>query len=244
MIAVEWESDGVRAYAEQTVAVWRVPMEIHRPLRDGEWRILSADERARAERFKFDEPRIRLVRCRSALRTILGRWLDVSPSTLRFDYGEHGKPRLIDSAANLSFNVSHSHDWALIAVTAVGELGVDVERCDDRITWPGLARRFFSQREVVDLFALPPERQLEGFYQIWTGKESFIKAIGRGLSFPLGSFSVAANPARPPAFLSVEDPMFDANTWQMASVHPAEGYTGTVIWNGPARSIVRRSWPD
>lgn len=244
MDAVEWKPDVVRANTEPTVVVWRVSMEVHRPLRDDEWTVLSTDERARAERFKFDEPRIRLVRCRNALRTILGRWLEVSPSTLCFDYGEHGKPRLMDAADGPSFNVSHSHDWALIAVTAIGELGVDVERCDERITWPGLARRFFSPPEVDELFALPSDRQLEAFYQIWTGKEAFIKAIGRGLSFPLGSFSVAANPARPPALLAVDDPQLDAAAWQMASAHPADGYAGTVIWNGPARSVMFRSWAD
>lgn len=243
MTAVEWQPDRVMPFPVETVVVWRVAMKINDPLRDDEWTVLSADERARAERFKFDEPRIRLVRCRHALRNILGRWLDVAPSMLRFEYGQHGKPDLVGQGTMPSFNVSHSHDWAIIAVTATGELGVDVERCDDRITWPGLARRFFSAREVDDLFSLHPERQLAGFYQIWTEKEAFIKAIGRGLSFPLSSFSVEANPARPRALLAIDDPQFNATTWQMGDVDPAPGYAATVIWNGPARAIERLSAP-
>ncbi len=82
--------DPVGTSSANVVAVWRVPMDLNRPLSDDEWTILSADERARGERFKFDAPRLRLVRCRRALRVILGEWLQVPPSSLNFEYGPHG----------------------------------------------------------------------------------------------------------------------------------------------------------
>jgi 4'-phosphopantetheinyl transferase len=244
MTAVEWTLSPVTSFPAETIAVWRVPMKIDQPLRDDEWGSLSADERARAERFKFDAPRIRLVRCRRALRFILSQWLDVAPSSLIFEYGEHGKPELISPCGIPSFNVSHSHDWAMVAVTATGQLGVDVERCDPRMTWPGLARRFFSAREVNDLFALPAEQQLAAFYQIWTGKEAFIKAIGRGLSFPLGSFSVECCPDRPRSMLAIEDAQFESTAWQMAAIDPAAEYAATVTWNGPAQQVTRLTFPS
>ncbi len=239
----DWQPDrAVPLFPADIVAVWRVPMETHVPLAAEEWSTLSADERSRAERFKFDEPRIRLVRCRRALRFIMARWLNSDPAAIAFDYGEYGKPRLSTSSPALTFNVSHSHDWAVIAVTASGDLGADVERCDPRTSWPGLARRFYSQREVDTLFALAPELQLAAFYQIWTGKEAFIKAIGRGLSFSLNSFSVQGDPNQPRALLAVDEPEFASTAWQMADIAPAAEYAATVMWNGPARTVVRQHW--
>ncbi len=219
------------------VAVWRIPLEIDRPLDDVEWSLLAPDERARAERFKFEEPRIRLVRCRHALRTLLGHWLVCDPAALQFQYGEHGKPELKDDPHAPAFNVSHSHDWGLIVISATGELGIDVERMDPRTTWEGLARRFYSPREVATLDSLPADKQLAGFYRIWTGKEAFIKALGRGLSFPLASFSVQGDPALPPQLLAVDNDPDAPHHWQMDSVSPAENYAASVMWNGSSTHV-------
>ncbi len=233
-----WHSDHSRLPATpDVVAVWRVAMQTHRPLRDDEWTTLAPDEIARAERFKFDEPRIRLVRCRRALRTILGRWLQVDPAVLQFHYGEHGKPQLADTPLAPAFNVSHSHDWGLIAVTATGDLGIDVERIELRTTWNGLARRFFSASEVAVLEALPVEKQLAGFFHIWAGKEAFIKAVGRGLSFPLASFSVQGDPDQPPRLLAVENDPDAPQKWKMAAIPLPDDYAARAMWNGVARQI-------
>lgn len=234
--------DPVGTSSANVVAVWRVPMDLSRPLSDDEWTILSADERARGERFKFDAPRLRLVRCRRALRVILGEWLQVPPSSLNFEYGPHGKPDLLAQDRAPAFNVSHSHDWAVIAVTNHGDIGIDVERSDPRTSWRGLAQRFFAASEVEAIFALPDDQQLRAFYQIWTGKEAFIKAIGRGLSFPLGKFCVEAHPDRSRALLSIDDPDHDATVWQMAAVDPAPDYVATVTWNSPARTVARHDF--
>lgn len=241
MSAVDWQPDQlVLPVAQDVIVVWRIPLETHRPLLDTEWALLSADEHARAERFKFDEPRIRLVRCRSALRQILGRWLALDPRALRFEYGEHGKPRLMGPPAAPAFNVSHSHHWGLIALTAAGEIGVDVERIEQRDSWSGIARRFYSPCEVKTLEALHPAKQLPGFFHIWTGKEAFIKAIGRGLSFPLSGFSVQGDPDQPAQLLAIENDLTAAQQWHMQAVSPAVDYAATVIWNGPARNVVCR----
>lgn len=222
--------------------VWRVPMDVHRPLDIAEWSLLTPDEQARAERFKFDEPRIRLVRARAALRMLLGHWLQRDPARLQFQYGEYGKPALADCPHAPAFNISHSHDWGLIAITSDGDLGVDVERMDPRTTWQGLARRFYSAREVSTLETLATERQLAGFYRIWTSKEAFIKAIGRGLSFPLASFSVEGDPAQPPRLLAVDNDLAAPTRWQMVDVSPDENYAATVMWNARVTDVVCRNF--
>ena len=242
MALPDWQPDDLLSPVPNVVSVWRVPMEIHRPLDDVEWSLLNHDERARAERFKFDEPRIRLVRCRYALRTLLGRWLSCDPTAIQFRYGEHGKPELAHEQNGPAFNVSHSHDWGLIAMTATGDLGIDVERMDPRTTWNGLARRFYSAREVAALDSLPANKQLAGFYGIWTGKEAFIKALGRGLSFPLASFSVQSDPDQPPRLLAVDNDSEAPHRWQMATVSPDENYAATVRWTGTANGIVCRDF--
>lgn len=237
MASPDWQAEELTQPVPNSVMVWRVPMETHRPLDDAEWNLLHPDERARAERFKFEEPRIRLVRCRRALRILLGRWLRCDPAGLQFLYGDYGKPELTGIADAPAFNVSHSHDWGLIAIADTGALGIDVERMDPRTTWPGLARRFYSPREVATLEALATEQQLAGFYRIWTGKESFIKAIGRGLSFPLASFSVQGDPALPPQLLAVDNDAQAPQCWRMQTVSPADGYAATVLWNGSANVV-------
>ncbi len=219
------------------IHVVRVPLRTSTPLHPEDWKTLSADEVARAERYRFEEPRRRFVRMRRTLRHLLSARVDRPPEQLTFLYGLHGKPQLEDAAGAGDFSVSHSGEWGLIALAPGGLIGADVEHAAERVSWPGLARRFFAAREVDELFALPPERQLAGFYRIWTGKEAFIKGLGRGLSYPLGRFAVAANPDQPAALLAIDDEPEAVARWQAQAVNPAFDYAATVLWEGPAMPV-------
>lgn len=164
------------------VDVWRLlgveamATEIeHRP----EWNLLSADERERSQRYRQPRDRHRFLTVRSTLRRLLGRYLDIAPENLEFAYSDRGKPNLRDT--NLTFNVSHSHDVALIAITRDRTLGVDVEYHRLRDV-ENLARRFFSPRELATLQALPKSDRPTRFFQLWTAKEAYLKATGEGLS--------------------------------------------------------------
>ena len=92
---------------------------------------LSEEERFRAERFRFDEPRSRFVACRATLRQILGHCYGLTPSAIVFGYGPHGKPEIVanteSSRPDVQFNISHSGAWGLIAVTIGAVVGVDIE---------------------------------------------------------------------------------------------------------------------
>lgn len=128
---------------------------------------------------------------RSLLGELLSRYLLASRLKINcrkivFTIGPNGKPAFPEGG-NLHFNISHSGEWAVCAIANV-PVGVDVERL--RKVNSGLAERFFSPDEVATLKALPPEMQTEKFIQLWTLKESFLKAIGRGLTRNLNSFSV------------------------------------------------------
>lgn len=135
---------------------------------------LSPDEQARSEHFR---------RTRSLLRCLLGQYLNQVPVNLRFSYGANGKPSLAagQSPEVLYFNLTHTDNLALVAVTAVAEAGVDAERVRPVAHAGKIARRFFSAAEIAWLDAEP---SADHFFQLWTRKEAWLKAQGAGLFLP------------------------------------------------------------
>ncbi len=151
--------------------------------------ILSADEIQRATRFRFNHHRQRYIIARAVLRQILQLYTERSAAELVFLSGERGKPHLQDNALDLQFNISHSHDMAVYALTTRAEIGVDIEKMEPRFS-EGIAERFFSQDEYAQLSLLPENQQIPAFYYLWAGKEAIIKALGEGFHMPLSAFSI------------------------------------------------------
>ena len=188
--------------ADSEVHVWRVCLEVSE-FRLGELqKMLSADERERAARFRFQRDRNRFVVGRGCLRQILGRYSGTKPDRVRFKYGANGKPSLAGTLPDLiRFNLSHSDRLMLLAVSKGREIGIDVEKMDQQIEFDSIAERFFSSREQATLQSLPEEQKCRAFFACWTRKEAFIKALGDGLSVPLDSFDVSLAPGEPAALL-------------------------------------------
>lgn len=155
-------------------------------------RLLTDDERADEDRFRFADDRKRYRITRALVRTVLSRYASVAPERWTFAVNDYGCPR-VDAAhgdaASLSFNISHTRGLIALAVAADRALGVDVENLAVRTVSTGIADRYFAPDEVVDLAAVPPAQQQERFFEYWTMKESYIKARGMGLSLPLDQFS-------------------------------------------------------
>ncbi len=144
--------------------------------------LLSPDEAARADGYRFAKDRCRFIAARGFLRTLLGLYLHQLPQSLRFHYGPCGKPALAPETSQnaLHFNLSHAEDLALIAVTGVAGVGVDIERID---AYPQeVAERFFARSELDWLHEAPEPDRSERFFQLWTRKEAVLKAQGVGLS--------------------------------------------------------------
>ena len=146
--------------------------------------LLSSVEQDRASKFKFETDRRRYTTAHAALRSILSIYVNSSARELQFISGPYGKPKLaaIHDKKKIEFNLSHSHEVALIAVTQGREVGVDVERVREDFAFDEVAQRFFTTREVAALHDLPIHLQRETFYKCWTSKEAFLKAKGTGLS--------------------------------------------------------------
>lgn len=198
---------------------------------------LQPDEIARANRFYFERDHKRFVIARGFLRLLLGRYLAGDPARLVFSYGEYGKPSL-ESERVLRFNMSHSHEMALYALTEGREIGVDVERVRADFTSDDIARRFFSPFEVASLDALPIAERVDGFFRCWTRKEAYIKATGRGLSQGLDTFDVTLGPRETAALLRNDDGTHER--WTMANVEVGPGYAGAVAVEGVVSKI--RYW--
>lgn len=206
--------------------------------------ILSPDESARASRFHFEDDRKRFVRCRIGLRTLLGSYLDIPPAEIRFRHGSNGKPEIADleDSRGLRFNVANSHSLALIAFSSGRAIGVDIEQVRPALQYVEIARRFFSVREVQALFALPANKRQQAFFACWTRKEAFLKATGKGLSYPLSEFSVSVDPDGPAELREVGGNPDAVTHWSLADVRPAEGYVGTLAFEGAPCRIERWCW--
>ena len=145
--------------------------------------LLSSDELERAERFKFDIHKHQFVTFRGMLRKLVGRYLDIEPSTVQFHYNDQGKPSVAPSmnALNLQFNLSHSNDVAAFAFVRDQEIGVDIEQINNTLDWKSMAPQVFHHNELSHLQQIPTSEQIECFYRYWTSKEAFLKATGIGI---------------------------------------------------------------
>ena len=165
--------------------LWLVSAKVDIPEREILENLLSTNEREHAGRFRFEADRIRSIVARGGLRRILSSYCGTSPHAMEFLTGSHGKPALLNPSSALEFNVSHSGDCVLIAVTSGVPCGVDIE----------LSRPITEEREVVERFFCPREvewlsRTENGFHRLWAMKEAIIKAMGLGVSIPLSHIDV------------------------------------------------------
>lgn len=224
------------------VHVWRAALD-----RPGElaelFAALSPDERARAARFRAARDGDRFVAGRGLLRVILGRYLAREPAALRFRYGPHGKPDLVDDGAGwrLRFNVSHADGLALYAVAEGREVGVDLERVRSDVDVEAIAV-WFSPRERAALAALPASRRREAFFAYWTHKEAWLKAVGGGLSLPLDRCEVDF--AAPAAPILREGDAATASRWTLRTLAPAPGYAAALAVEGGGWRLACWRWPD
>lgn len=217
--------------------------------------LLSGEEERRAEQFHFETDRRHYVVARGTLRRILGGHLGASPSDVRFVYGPQAKPYLAPShASTLTFNLSHSGTGLLVAVANGADVGVDLEKLRALDDADDIAKRFFSAPEVKTYTSLPDEERVAGFFNAWTRKEAFVKAVGKGLSLSLGAFDVTLRPndparvacIRPDDVTGADGLPMDADAWSLHAVHPANGYAAAVAVCCPNVTLecFRFSHPD
>jgi 4'-phosphopantetheinyl transferase len=207
---------------------------------------LSDGERLRASRFVFERDRSRFIVGRARLRHLLSSRLGVQPDAVELVYGPRGKPglsrRFADTA--LCFNVSHFEDVAVYAFSRGREIGVDVEAVRELRDADDIAVRFFSHRENEAYLALDPRDKPLGFFNCWTRKEAFIKALGDGLYFPLDRFDVSLTPGEPARILRIEQTYGDACGWALHGFSPGPGLIGALVIRKSADVLASKARPD
>jgi|SRR5882724_8323061 len=205
---------------------------------------LSADERDKMQRFRFEKDRRRYLIGRGVLRTLLGRYLDLAPQDLRFETAAAGKPHLASGQRRLQFNLAHSGEYVLIAIAEGRTVGIDVEEIRDDFDAGELAAHFFSPGEQRDLETLTGRTRIEAFFECWTRKEAYVKARGEGLSLPLEQFDVSLRPGEPARLIATRPDPAEARRWQLSGLDVADGYKAALAVEGQGWTLRLWDCPD
>jgi len=208
------------------IHVWRIRLDTPVPAAAP----LSADELQRAQRLRDSQKRDHFSAGRAALRNLLGAYTGSQPRAVQFEFGAHGKPFLPDSP--LQFNFSNSGALALLAVCRDREVGIDIEYRDRKISVEPLAAHIFTSEEAASFQQLPEPARHGALLAAWTRKEAYIKALGRGFSLPLKSFSVAVPEDNEPAVLQLQDATGTSQPWQFVPLAAHPDYLATLAATG------------
>lgn len=224
----------------EAIHVWAVPLGESAGGENELAARLTDVERQRAASFIRDEPRLRFLASRAALRTILGRLLELAPADVPLGIGPGGKPLLTGAAATsrIEFNLTHSGSLALVAATVGRAVGVDVEALRTVRRLDEIARRYFSPEEGEAVLARPARGRTAEFFRCWTRKEAVLKTIGAGLGYPLEEFTV---PTAADAEAWIDMPAtksFGAARCWLTGLTPCDQYVGAVACQDERRPVV------
>lgn len=187
--------------------------------------LLSEEERARHERLAFEYLKLEYLTTRALCRTVLSAYENMSPAQWQFSTNPYGRPEIATGGEplRLRFNLSNARSLVACVVTQEVDAGIDVEELDRPGEVVPLAEHYFSPAELHALYALPLKQQRHRFFELWTLKESYIKARGMGLSIPLDQFSFLLD--EPTIRVVPDQRLADVATdWQFQLYRPCERY--------------------
>ena len=226
---------------ELNVEIWTINLEVSPDLLSIYLADLNTDEIVRLERYRREIDRTNFIVSRAVLKRLIASKLSINTSDVVFEENQFGKPRIIQNYP-LQFNLSHSGKLAIIGFTENHRIGVDVEYMKDDIEYEKIARHHFAPEELEVLIEQPMDQLRDYFYRCWTRKESFIKAEGSGVSYPLDSFIVSMHSDDEAAILNFKDSSENQSEWSMHSFIPAENYIAAVTANSGSSNLVRKTW--
>jgi 4'-phosphopantetheinyl transferase len=205
--------------------------------------LLSADEKARADRFYFERDRTHFIIGRGLLRTMLGSYLGMEPARVEFDYGLYGKPALKLPGQTLQFNLAHSKDLAVYAFCRGFQVGIDLEHMREMPNQDAFAEQIFSSSESALIRSLAGEQKQNAFFTVWTCKEAVLKTSGDGLTKPLDQTEIvlAGESAR---LASIDGDREKAACWRLETFQPAPGYQAALAFERHDCKIVFRQVED
>jgi 4'-phosphopantetheinyl transferase len=185
----------------------------------------SAEEKSRAESYRFPADRRRYISSHMYLRRQLAARLGCAASQVEFGASVGGKPCLGGRWADAPwcFSLSRSAGLAAVAISHAREVGVDIEAVRPIPNIDDLAQRCMSDSELAEYRAGPPDRALGGFFQLWTCKEAVLKAAGFGLRRDPHSIHVGFAVDHAPSLIDIGD-----IRWRILTAEPVDGYRAAV----------------
>lgn len=227
--------------AADEIHIWLADLPALESQEDCYASLLSGDELARRARFLVQRERQKYTVCRGVLRRLLAAYTGLQPEQLEFTYGPQGKPlpagRL--AAAGLEFNLAHSAELAVYAVTLGRRVGVDVERAKEVPEAEQIVARHFAPEERAAWQALASEERPAAFFRVWTRREAFVKATGKGLGEGWSTFAVTVN-ADAPRLLHVAGDADTAARWTLCDLELPHPYYGAVAAEGTRLRVTSR----
>lgn len=209
--------------------------------------VLDGEELARVRRLKVASNRVEYVAAHALTRAMLAELTGEAPPAFRYQPGPKGKPVALCDGRRLAlhFNLSHTRGMVAVAASPALELGLDTEAIDRKVNLAVADRHFFGA-EADWLHGLEPQRRTEGFLRLWTLKEAYIKATGRGLSQPLDEFWFDVDPPRIRFTPAIAD---DERHWRFHQLVVAGRYLAAVGWRagdgaGPPLAVEEKAPGD
>jgi len=202
----------------QKVDVWFTKLKETEDACRRYWPVLDGNEQNRALRHAHPTLKYRYVETHGLLRHLLSRRLGQAPERINIQTAEHGKPYLPDFP-DWTFNLSHCDHHLAIAIAQACRLGIDIELIKPRNGFLGLVQKCFAATEAAYWHGLDPTEQSAAFYRIWTAKEAFVKATGRGIA--VGLEQCVTDPHRFGQFCHIPPAYGAAADWHLFPLAPA-----------------------
>lgn len=215
--------------AVNDVHIWYLDLNLYLDKLEKFKTILSQEELTKAFKFKFEKHQNRFIITRANLRLILSKYINIKPENIEFIYSEKGKPSLAQNYNNvgIEFNLSHSGELALYAVTKDKKIGIDVEKIRTNCDVESIAKRFFCESEYQFISRLPEKEKEKAFYQLWTGKEAYLKATGEGLGGGLDTIELDLE-SKEIKIAKIKGEEKNVNNWYLYELKMPENYLGSL----------------
>ena len=240
----EWLAapDGALHLEDNEINIWLFHLNISAPRIRHFYPLLSDEEKERSEKFHNYIHRKRFIASHGFMRSILSRYLETPADELVIKKSADGKPflELADKQSRIRFNLSHSHNMALLGVSLINELGIDIEYMQRKSNWQGIIKRFFTAEEQKGIFSLDEDKQRKAFFETWTRKEAHMKVTGLGLRLAPTQFTVSTPPEAARLIACLNDDEINAEQWTMADIEMpelADDYCGCLSYEGKINNI-------
>lgn len=228
----------------ESVDVWLFPLQHSLDMLNRMQQTLSSGEKQRAARLTKKADGDHYIAAHGILRVLLGLYMKIDPEKLAFNSDANGKPSLDTriTKKNLHFNLSHSHEYGLLAVSLDSAVGVDLEYIKKQAAFLKIAKRFFTPAEYKALQKTPKDLQKEAFFTGWCRKEALLKALGTGIAGGLNRVQVSMEPKAQSE--AVQFPGHANKKWGLQNLPTLNSYAHAVAAEGSDWSLRCYLWED